>query len=61
MDDFTQFDAFERCREFARVIAGDLQDGVFSKDPVLWIDPLSERFRHSRPQIQEPGFRSPFT
>ena len=35
MDDFTQFDAFERCREFARVIAGHLRNGVFSKYPVL--------------------------
>jgi hypothetical protein len=35
MDDFTQFDAFERCREFTRVIAGHLRNGVFSKDPVL--------------------------
>src|ERR1700719_3942559 len=35
MDDFTQFDAFERCREFARVIAGHLRNGTFSKDPVL--------------------------
>jgi four helix bundle protein len=35
MDDFTQFDAFERCQEFARVIAGHLRNGVFSKDPVL--------------------------
>ena len=35
MDDFTQLDAFERCREFAREIAGNLNRGVFSKDPVL--------------------------
>jgi hypothetical protein len=35
MDDFAQFDAFERCWEFARVIAGHLRNGVFSKDPVL--------------------------
>jgi four helix bundle protein len=35
MDDFTQFDAFERCREFARGIAGLLNRGAFSKDPVL--------------------------
>jgi hypothetical protein len=27
MDDFTQFDAFERCREFARLIAVHLQNG----------------------------------
>jgi four helix bundle protein len=35
MDDFTQFDAFERCREFARGIAEQLNRGVFAKDPVL--------------------------
>ena len=35
LDDFTQFDAFERCREFARGIAGHLNHGAFSKDPVL--------------------------
>ena len=35
MDDFTQFDAFERCREFARGIAEYLNRGIFSKDPVL--------------------------
>ncbi|MBV8143297.1 MAG: four helix bundle protein [Verrucomicrobia bacterium] len=35
MDDFTQFDAFQRCRDFARSIAGHLNRGVFSKDPVL--------------------------
>jgi len=35
MDDFTQFDAFERCREFARGIARHLSRGAFSKDPVL--------------------------
>ena len=35
MDDFTQFDAFERCREFARGIGVHLSRGVFSKDPVL--------------------------
>jgi four helix bundle protein len=35
MDDFTQFDAFERCREYARGIAKHLNCGVFSKDPVL--------------------------
>ena len=35
MDDFTQFDAFERCREFARGIAGHLNCGAFSTDPVL--------------------------
>jgi four helix bundle protein len=35
MDDFTQFDAFNRCREFARAIAVHFNQGVFSKDPVL--------------------------
>ena len=35
MDDFTQFDAFERCRVFARGIAVHLNRGVFTKDPVL--------------------------
>jgi four helix bundle protein len=34
MDDFTQFDAFEGCREFARGIAGHLRRGAFSQDPV---------------------------
>ena len=35
MDDFTQFDAFERCREFARGVGKHLSRGTFSKDPVL--------------------------
>jgi hypothetical protein len=35
MDDFTQFDAFDRCRDFARGIAAQLNRGVFAKDPVL--------------------------
>jgi hypothetical protein len=35
MDDFTQFDAFQRCREFGREIAVYLSRGVFAKDPVL--------------------------
>jgi four helix bundle protein len=35
MDDFTQFDAFERCREFARAIAAHLSRGAFASDPVL--------------------------
>ena len=35
MDDFTQFDAFERCREFARAIGVYLKCGAFAKDPVL--------------------------
>ena len=35
IDDFSQFDAFERCREFARGVAGHLSRGAFAKDPVL--------------------------
>jgi four helix bundle protein len=35
MEDFTQFDAFDRCRDFARGIAGQLRRGAFSQDPVL--------------------------
>jgi four helix bundle protein len=35
MDDFSQFDAFERCREFGRGIGKHLTRGAFSKDPVL--------------------------
>jgi four helix bundle protein len=35
MDDFTQFDAFERCREFARSVAGLMSGGAFARDPVL--------------------------
>jgi four helix bundle protein len=35
MEDFTQFDAFERCREFARGIAAHLKGGAFSQDPIL--------------------------
>jgi four helix bundle protein len=35
MDDFEQFDAFQRCREFVRAVAELLNRGVFSKDPVL--------------------------
>ena len=35
MDDFTQFDAFERCRDFARGVGKHLSRGAFSKDPVL--------------------------
>lgn len=35
MDDFTDFDAFQLCRDFARAIGVPLQAGVFSKDPVL--------------------------
>lgn len=35
MDDFTHFDGFQRCREFARAIAVHLRQGAFAKDPVL--------------------------
>jgi four helix bundle protein len=35
MKDFTEFDAFQRCRDFARAIAEPLNGGVFSRDPVL--------------------------
>jgi four helix bundle protein len=35
MDDFTEFDAFGRCREFAQGVAVHLNRGAFSKDPVL--------------------------
>jgi hypothetical protein len=35
MDDFEQFDAFQRCREFVCAVAEPLNRGVFSKDPVL--------------------------
>ena len=35
MDDFTEFDAFQLCRDFARAIAGPLNGGVFARDPVL--------------------------
>jgi four helix bundle protein len=35
MDDFTQFDAFQRCRDFGREIAAYLSRGAFAKDPVL--------------------------
>ncbi len=35
MNDFTDFDAFHRCRDFARAIAEPLNCRVFSKDPVL--------------------------
>jgi four helix bundle protein len=35
MDDFTEFDAFQRCRDFARAVAGHLNAGAFARDPVL--------------------------
>jgi hypothetical protein len=31
MDDFTEFDAFQRCREFARGVAKHLNRGTFSR------------------------------
>ena len=33
MDDFEQFDAFQRCREFVRAVAEPLNRGAFSKAP----------------------------
>jgi 23S rRNA-intervening sequence protein len=35
MNDFTEFDAFQLCRDFARAIAVPLNGGVFARDPVL--------------------------
>jgi four helix bundle protein len=35
MNDFTEFDAFQRCRDFARAVAEPLNARLFSKDPVL--------------------------
>ncbi len=35
MKNFTDFDAFERAREFARALKIPLQKGAFSKDPTL--------------------------
>ena len=35
MNDFTEFEAFQLCRDFARAIAVPLKWGVFSRDPVL--------------------------
>jgi four helix bundle protein len=35
MDDFTEFDAFQRCRDFARAVAVPVNKGVFSRDPVF--------------------------
>jgi four helix bundle protein len=35
MNDFTEFDAFRRCRDCVRAIAEPLNGRVFSKDPVL--------------------------
>jgi len=35
MDDFEQFDAFQRCREFVRAVGEPLNSRAFSKDPVL--------------------------
>jgi four helix bundle protein len=35
MNDFTEFDAFQLCRNFARAIAVPLNAGVFARDPVL--------------------------
>src|ERR1700758_849268 len=35
MNDFTEFDPFQLCRDFARAIAVSLNGGVFARDPVL--------------------------
>ena len=35
MKDFTEFDAFQRCRDFARAVAEPLNARMFSRDPVL--------------------------
>jgi four helix bundle protein len=35
MDEVTEFDAFERCREFARAVGVYLNQGAFAKDPFL--------------------------
>jgi four helix bundle protein len=35
MNDFTEFDAFRLCRDFARAIAVPLNRGVFARDRVL--------------------------
>jgi four helix bundle protein len=35
MDDFEQFEAFQKCREFVRAVAELLNRGDFSKEPVL--------------------------
>jgi hypothetical protein len=58
MDDFTQFDAFERCREFARCVGKHLSRGAFSKDPVLTtaLRPLAtERARETANAERRPG------
>src|SRR5258708_40341689 len=35
MNEFSEFDAFQLCRDFARAIAVPLNTGVFARDPVL--------------------------
>jgi four helix bundle protein len=35
MKDFTEFEAFQRCREFARAVSKPILAGTFSRDPVL--------------------------
>jgi four helix bundle protein len=35
MKDFTEFDAFQRCQDFTRAVAGHLNYGTFSRDSVL--------------------------
>ena len=35
MKDFTEFEAFHRCRDFARAVSKPILAGTFSRDPVL--------------------------
>ena len=35
MKDFTEFGAFQRCRDFARAVSKPILAGTFSRDPVL--------------------------
>ena len=35
MKDFTEFGAFQRCRDFARAVSKPILVGTFSRDPVL--------------------------
>ena len=61
MDDFTQFDAFERCREFARGIAELLNRGAFSKDPVLTTALLKTLLSiySNKPKLPKPSRETP--
>ena len=35
MKDFTEFEAFHRCRDFARAVSKPILAGTFARDPVL--------------------------